>query len=131
MIDILVTWNNKPDMQIEILTVAEFYQRFNIKSEMVVNMEEWQGFLIANGLPPDYVPNYENSGFSLQQMKELDLYGYVVDTDCYSFDCYFYNGDIYATPYLNHLSTGEHITNAFQKLCGAIECTQDCNIFWR
>lgn len=130
MLDIIVI--PEKTGKLEMFTVDEFYLQFNIKHAIISNIKQWQEFILFRcNLPMNYVPDEEDSGLDMEQLADLDRNGYICDTECYSIACYFYNGSVFATPYQDKITSGEHVTNAFQKLCGAIEATEECNIFWR
>ncbi|MBX9865470.1 MAG: hypothetical protein K2Y14_01040 [Burkholderiales bacterium] len=132
MTEILIYWNDKEiEKQIEVINLIEFYNKFNIYQAVICNFEEWTNFLQENLLNINHIPKFEDSGFRIEDLRSLDRLGYVQDSECYSLDSFCFNNLIFASPYQDQITHGEHISSAFQKLLGAIELNHNCKIFYR
>lgn len=132
MTDILILWNQDgSEPKIEKLFIIEFFKKFKIYQVIISNLGGWESFLLESGLDINYIPDYYESGFSNDDLQALESHGYIEDTECYSLDCFSVNGNVFASPYQEHIETGEHLTDSFQKLLWHIEKTHNCQIFYK
>jgi len=131
MSDILISWNPETSaVKFEKLLMVDFYKKFNINQALICNLNEWKKFLQQSKLESDFIPDFNQSGFSISDLMYLDGLGYIPDTECYSLDCYSVNGSLFASPYQDQIRCGEHVSSAFKKLLAHIELTHNCQIFY-
>lgn len=132
MNEVLIYWNDKQaGQQVETLNLITFYKDFKVYQSIVCNFEEWTNFLQDNLLDINFIPKFEDSSFRFEDLRSLDRLGYVQDSECYSLDCFCVGDQIFASPYQDQITHGEHISTAFQKLLKAIELNNNCKIFYR
>lgn len=131
MSDILILWNPETAaVKFEKLFMVDFYKKFNIHQTLICNLNDWKKFIQQSKLESDFIPDFNQSGFSISDLMYLDGLGYIPDTECYSLDCYSVNGSIFASPYQDQIRCGEHVSSAFKKLLAHIELTHNCQIFY-
>ncbi len=119
------------DSKIQSFNLTEFYKYFNVVNEIVTGKSDWKSFLVKSNLLVDYIPDYNKSGFIAEQLEDLENFGYIQGTECYSLDCYSVNGNVFASQFEDQLNSGEHITQAWQLLTAFIEKQESCKIYFK
>lgn len=105
--------------------------QFNIKHELINSKEEWEQFLAAGHLPADYIPNYCSSGFCADTFDELCRLGYIENTEFNYFDCYAYDGKIFASPTTTNLQSGRHYSRAWDLFIEYFEQSNNCKVYFK
>jgi hypothetical protein len=109
----------------------EFQGAFNVNQELINTSEEWEQFLAGEHLPADYIPNYCSSGFCADTFDELCRLGYIENTEFNYFDCYAYDGKIFASPTTTNLQSGQHYSRAWGLFVEYFEQANDCKLFFK
>lgn len=129
MNEVLIIFGNNIKQQK--FNVAEFYRKFNVINEIITNKEDRNNFLIKSNLALDYIPDYNKSGFIVEQLEDIERLGYIQGTECYSLDCYSINGSVFASQFEDQINSGEHITQSWQLLIAFIENQENCKIYFK
>ncbi len=132
MNEVLIIFGSKyNDIKNQNFSIDEFYKYFNVINEIVTGKTDWHTFLTNANLPLNYIPNYDKSGFIVEQLEDLERLGYIQGTECYSLDCYSINGNIFASQFEDQINSGEHITQSWQLLIAFIENQENCKIYFK
>ena len=127
MRNILIEFNTEQ----RLYTFGAFLGTFSIINRTIFNLADWNQFLTECKLPVNYELSYAKNGCDLALIKTLDAEGFIPDSECYSLEAYYIDEQVFITESQDQITSGAHITKAWQLLADYIEQKRNCLIYIR
>lgn len=129
MNNILILFLKNPQfLETQELAFQNFLADYGVNCAYPESMDEWENFLELCNLPADYIPDAQ-SGFCMDDFRELCQLGYIENTDFNQFECFSYQGKIFASPSISNLRSSQYISQAWYLFVEYFEQVNNCKVY--
>lgn len=127
---LIIPLKNTQYLETQEIPLYKFYGIYGVIYEYPENFDEWEHFLELCNLPADYIPDAQ-SGFCMDDFRQLCQLGYIENTDFNQFECFSYHGKIFASPTISNLPSGQYISQAWYSFVEYFEQVNNCKVYFK